>query len=208
MPLQVTTVSVNVDDNEVCVARDRSVNRHIRQRLRELRKRKMIGAQRLAEAAGIPVSSYSCLESGYYNISVDCLYRILGVLEADITEVWPSEVSTDASPDSQRYLRRIQEFRVADLISLTGSDGAALFSVYQGKCKVLLYQHLSDFLLDRLCLYLEDDREYGQGRWFRRKRGQTAFVFFLKGDACPDYLAKLIDHYLIIWSNLFGGVLK
>jgi len=147
------------------------------------------------------------MEGGYYNISLDNLFRILGVMGTDIAEVWPAETTAtdDANP---AQLRRIQEFRVSEIINLTDAEGAALFSVQGRRSKVLLQQNLSDFLLDRLCLYMEDGREYGDGLWFRKDLGSTSFIFFLKGKSCPDYLRKLIGQYLVIWSNLFSQVLK
>jgi len=147
------------------------------------------------------------MEGGYYNISLDNLFRILGVMGADIAEVWPSE-TTAAEDANPIQLRRIQEFRINEIISLTAAEGAALFSVQGHRSKVLLQQNVSDFLLDRLCLYIEDGRDYGDGLWFRKELGNTSFIFFLKGKSCPDYLRKLIGQYMVIWSNLFSQILK
>jgi len=147
------------------------------------------------------------MEGGYYNISLDNLFRILGVMGADIAEVWPSE-TTAAEDANPIQLRRIQEFRINEIISLTAAEGAALFSVQGHRSKVLLQQNVGDFLLDRLCLYIEDGRDYGDGLWFRKELGNTSFIFFLKGKSCPDYLRKLIGQYMVIWSNLFSQILK
>lgn len=185
---------------------ERTINEYVRQRLRELRTRKNIGIREISSGTGIPSSSYCCMEGGYYNISLDNLFRILGVMGADIAEVWPAE-TTGADEANPVQLRRIQEFRVNEIISLTAAEGAALFSVHGQRSKVLLQQNLSDFLLDRLCLYIEDGREYNEGLWFRKELGTTSFIFFLKGKTCPDYLRKLIGQYLVIWSNLFSQIL-
>jgi len=186
---------------------ERTINDFVRQRLRELRTRKNIGIREISSGTGIPSSSYCCMEGGYYNISLDNLFRILGVMGAEISEVWPSE-TTVAEDSNPVQLRRIQEFRVSEIINLTQSEGAALFSVQGQRSKVLLQQNLSDFLLDRLCLYIEDGRDYNEGLWFRKELGSTSFIFFLKGRSCPDYLRKLIGQYLVIWSNLFSQLLK
>ncbi len=146
------------------------------------------------------------MEGGYYNISLDNLFRILGVMGAEIADVWPTE-TTAADEANPIQLRRIQEFRVSEIISLTDSEGAALFSINGHRSKVLVQQNLSDFLLDRLCLYIEDGREYNDGLWFRKELGDTSFILFLKGKSCPDYLRKLIGQYMVIWSNLFSQVL-
>jgi len=186
---------------------ERTINEYVRQRLRDLRTRKNIGIREISSGTGIPASSYCCMEGGYYNISLDNLFRILGVMGADIAEVWPAE-TTSADDTNPIQLRRIQEFRISEIINLTEAEGAALISVQGDRSTVLLQQNLSDFLLDRLCLYVEDGRDYSEGLWFRKDLGKTSFVFFLKGKTCPDYLRKLIGQYLVIWSNLFSQVLK
>ncbi|HXK59193.1 MAG TPA: hypothetical protein PLP42_04795 [Acidobacteriota bacterium] len=186
---------------------DRAINDYVRQKMRELRTRKKIGIRQLSSSTGIPVSSYCCMEGGYYNISLDNLFRILGVLGADIADVWPSDV-VGTGVDNPVQLRKIQEFRINEIINLSEAEGAALFSLNERRCKVLLSQNLSDFLLDRICLYLENGQQYNQGLWFKKRLGNTCFVFFLKGKSCPEHIQKLIQQYLVIWSNLFSQVLQ
>jgi transcriptional regulator with XRE-family HTH domain len=189
------------------MASDRTVNDHVRRRLRQLRNRKKIGIREIAAGTGIAFSSYCCMEGGHYNISLDHLFRILGVLDADISEVWPSEtILPEVSTHAQ--LRRIQEFRINEIVSLSGAEGAALFSLRDGKCQILLHQGISDFLLDRLCLYLEESKVLGDGYWLQKTLADQRFLFFLKSQSCPDYLRKLIEQYLVIWSNLFSHVLN
>ena len=73
-----------------------AVNSNVRGKLKQLRIRKKLTLRRIASRAGIPLSSYACMERGYYRINLDSLYQILHALEADIQEVWPEkkEVST------------------------------------------------------------------------------------------------------------------
>ncbi len=184
-----------------------AINEHVRQRLRELRISKRIGFREMSEGTGIPSSSYCCMESGYYKINLDSLHRILGVLGASIQDVWPADLPMTEVAISPVHLRRIQDFRLSELISLSEAEGAALFAISGGKSKVLMYQNLSDFLLDRLCLYLEDGRTHEHGLTLARKRGKTNFVLFLKTELCPNYVGKLAEKYLVIWSNLFSDVL-
>ncbi|MBI2821516.1 MAG: helix-turn-helix transcriptional regulator [Acidobacteria bacterium] len=187
------------------MAKDRVVNSCVRQKLRELRRSKKISLQELAGRAGIPSSSYACMEGGFYNISLDNLFRILGVLEVDIREVWPPETIAAQALGDSFYLRKIQEFRLSEVVSLSHAEGAALFSLRSGKCSVVLHEHLSDFLLDRLILYLEDGRRYEHGLWFEKKKGDATFILFLKTQDSPDYVRKVIEHYMVIWANLFDG---
>ncbi|HEV8131299.1 MAG TPA: helix-turn-helix transcriptional regulator, partial [Acidobacteriota bacterium] len=122
-----------------------AVNEFVRQKLRKLRLAKNIGVKQMAAYLGIPCSSYACMESGFYKINLDHLFRILGVLEADITEVWPAETAGVPVGDISAYLKRIQEFRLGEIVSLCGAEGGALFSVRGGGCSALLHNHLSEF---------------------------------------------------------------
>ena len=65
------------------------VNRYVGERLRRMRVARGLKVQEIARRAGLPPSSYSCLEGGWYNINLDNLFRILQVLEANVTSVWP-----------------------------------------------------------------------------------------------------------------------
>lgn len=187
------------------MARDGVINNCVRHRMRELRRNRKMSLQDLATRAGIPPSSYACMEGGFYNISLDNLFRILGVLDADINEVWPVESSASESLGHPFYIRKIQEFRLSEVVSLSQAEGAALFSVHRGKCSVVLHDRMSDFLLDRLILYLEEGRRYEHGLWFERKIGNQQFFFFIKAQECPDYVRKLVAHYLVIWASIFDA---
>src|SRR5687767_7003069 len=97
----------------------RAINGFVSSKVRELRINKKLKMQELATRAGIPLGSYACMENGYYNINLDNLFRILGVLDAGIDEVWPVEnVGTEAT-HYPGYVRRIQEFRINEIISLS-----------------------------------------------------------------------------------------
>jgi transcriptional regulator with XRE-family HTH domain len=187
------------------MARDGVINNSVRHKLRELRRNRKLSLQDLAARAGIPPSSYACMEGGFYNISLDNLFRILGVLEADIREVWPEESSASESLGHPFYIRKIQEFRMSEVISLCQAEGAALFSIEGGRCSVVLRDRLSDFLLDRLVLYLEEGRRYEHGIWFEKKIGGKNIFLFIKAQECPDYVRKLVAHYMVIWASLFDS---
>lgn len=165
-----------------------TVNEFVRRKVRELRKSRKMKIREIATLTGMPYSSYASLESGFYNINLDNLFRILGALEADIHEVWPVETAVTDAGESELYLKRIQQFRLAEVIALAGAEGGALFAVNSKKRQLLLHQGLSDFLLDRLILYLEESVDYKAGLWFSRERNGKRFEFFLKGEGCPEYL--------------------
>jgi transcriptional regulator with XRE-family HTH domain len=180
-----------------------SINHLISRKIRRLRSDRGMKLRQVAARAGIPLSSYACLESGQYNINLDNLFRILGALEADIEEVWPAPASGLTDGLNELYLLRKQSFRVAEVIDLSRAEGGALFALRNGKCTPLIEHNLSDFLIDRLILCLQCGQEYPKGQWFRRMKGNTSFHFFLKAHQCPDFVKRMIQRYMVIWSNSF-----
>lgn len=186
------------------MGRSYSINDMVRKKIREIRLSKRLGVSELAAKAGLPLSSYASMENGDYKINLDNLFRILGVLEADITDVWPAEAVGVRAIGEQVYLMRLQEFRLNELISLAGAEGGALFCLEDGRCSVLLHQHLSEFLLDRLILYLEEGRSFEEGLWWKETVRGTHFAVFLKAASCPGFLHPLVKHYLTTWCALFS----
>lgn len=71
------------------------INNYVGDCIRQLRIAKEIKVQDIAKHAGIPASSYSCLEGGRYKINLDNLFRILQALGADIRDVWPTGTIRD-----------------------------------------------------------------------------------------------------------------
>ena len=182
----------------------REINEAIRRRLREIRRSKKLAIREVAVRAGISASSLGCMEAGFCRISPDNLFRILGGLDVDITAVWPAETAVPSTISHPPYIRTIQQLRLNELLHLSQGEGAALFAVHQQRCSVLLYQDLSDFLLDRLIVCLQSGRRYEQGIWFERTKQHSGLHLFLKAETCPDYVRQIAQHYLVIWSALFG----
>ena len=182
----------------------KTINELVRLRIREIRKSKKVKIREIAAQAAMPYSSYASMECGFYNINLDNLFRILGALDIDIREVWPAETAVTQAADDRLYLNRIQQFRLGEVISLSGTEGAALFVVKGETCKLLLHQGLSDFLLDRLISYLGNGLSYPHGLWLRKISQEKDFYFFMKGESCPEFLAKLIQKYLSIWVEVYS----
>jgi len=180
------------------------INEFVRLRIREIRKSRKVKVREIAAQAAMPYSSYASMECGFYNINLDNLFRILGALDIDIREVWPVETAVTLAAEDRLQLERIQQFRLSEIISLSGSEGAALFVVKGEKCKLLLHQGLSDFLLDRLIFYLADELPYPHGLWLEKPSQGRKFHFFLKGESCPEFLSKLIQKYLSIWVEVYS----
>ena len=67
-----------------------AINAYVLECIRRVRIEKGLRVQDMAQRTGIPLGSYSCLETGRYRMSLENLFRILHVLGMDISDVWPS----------------------------------------------------------------------------------------------------------------------
>jgi len=186
------------------MGRQSSINDVIRRKLKQLRLAGGLTLRAAARRAGIPVSSYSQMESGYYRVHTDFLFRMLGALEADISEVWPVENAGAGLVDEALYALRIQSFRLTEVCDWCGAEGACLFCLADKKCSILLRQGLSNFLVDRVRYCLEDGRKYPEGVLLEKRYQNRRFVLFLKTEACDDFSARLAEKYLTKWAVLFS----
>ena len=77
-----------------------TVNRYVGYRIQKLRRQRALTSLEVARRAGLSPGSYSCLENGWYRINLDNLFRIIQVLDVQVSEVWPlvSESETPAQP--------------------------------------------------------------------------------------------------------------
>ncbi len=62
----------------------------------------------MARRTGIPLGSYSCLETGRYRMGLENLFRTLAVLGADIADVWPGPVA-EVEEVTDSYIRHVVE---------------------------------------------------------------------------------------------------
>lgn len=88
-----------------------AVSEHVRKAVRRLRMERGLRVRDVAERAGIPMGSYSCLETGHYKIGTDNLFRILHVLGVPVEEVWP-RVPGENGPTSEvskQYMQGVLE---------------------------------------------------------------------------------------------------
>jgi len=174
------------------------VNDFVRQRLRRLRLSKNVGVREMADRAGIPTSSYASMEAGAYRLNLESLFRVLGALEVDITAVWPSEASGTRAEDSEQlYLRQLQEFRLGEVIRRSQAEAATLFEVRGRTCRIVMDQNLSDFLLDRCLVRLENADPPTEGLWWQQRFLDRTYHSFLKAEACLGFVAKLMHDKLV-----------
>lgn len=81
------------------------INAFVAWRIRELRLTRNLSSKELAQRIGLPPGSYSCLENGFYNISLENLFKILQALQAGPQEIWPRSGSRAAELIDDDFLR-------------------------------------------------------------------------------------------------------
>lgn len=185
----------------------RLINDYIRQKVRHLRRARGKTLKEMAAALEMPLTSYSSLEYGQCNISVSRLCRILGVLNADIATVWPPENWVRAKVQSDLYTDRVQAFRLSELATITGAQGAALFRTIRlhtrKRTEILIQIGLSDEDLERITYCLEDERVPEHGFSLGRARDEIRLDLYLTVEKLNADLRPLAYKYLEIWSELF-----
>jgi len=80
-----------------------------------------------------------------------------------------------------------------------------LFEVRGRTCRIVMDQNLSDFLLDRSLVRLENSDPPTEGLWWRKDCLGATYHFFLKAEGCPSLVEKLVQHYLVNWCALFAA---
>ena len=149
----------------------------------------------------MPLSSYSALEYGVYNINVDKLFTILDVLEADVVDVWPA---VGAQPVfNGKSQKRLHEFRLGEIVNLTKAGGAVLFRVTETECSILLRWGLSDTLVQRIKFYMEDGLDFREGLMFSKRQETGALKLFIQAESFDSACSLLIRNYMSLWATVF-----
>lgn len=183
---------LNVDD---------PVNHLIRSRIRHIRQSKQLSVRKAAAQCGIPESSYSCLENGFYRISLLNLNKILTGLDATIEEVWPAQ-QQKAGVDSDPH--DLNRFRFQEAVTLSGAKSAALLRGY-GFPQCVYSANLDSSEIAELAEMVE----VGLTRnWtiFSKNRGDFQVHLCLFQPIVPNHLERLIDIYLEVW--MADGLMK
>jgi transcriptional regulator with XRE-family HTH domain len=137
------------------------INNFVGHRLREIRVNKKMTSQEVARRAGIAPGSYSCLENGWYKINLDNLFRILQVLKADVTEVWPSTDVDQSAVIDDDYLQDV----VRDAMASQPRE-ITLDDVYEAVCQAF---------------EIPKDQFQSQSRWSRLTEARGAAAILVKG---------------------------
>lgn len=181
------------------------INEYVRKKLKELRQSKGLTASEVAERLGLPRTSYVSMESGAYNIKLDHVYRVLAVLDADILDVWPQPDERSELAVNRSHLLNIQRFRLNEVLHMSGSAGGILLARRGGRVRVAMQAGLSDYFVDRLVYYLEDNTCFKPGSWFDLKGRHSGYFLYLRAENVPRHVEQLIEHYLSVWASFFDS---
>ena len=109
---------------------DGMANTHVRLQIRRLRLSRGWTQRQLARAAGVSSSSLGCLESGFYRLNVDTLDRILGALNVDVSDIWPSSKNKISESDIPLLpgIDQVSFFRVREIHLLSSAESSCLFT--------------------------------------------------------------------------------
>ncbi len=91
-------------------------------RLRELRKERGLTQAELARQIGIQQSDLSRMEKGEYRVSLDNLFKILGVFDLDLADFFGHQ--TEKTELEQQPLSR-QDMKILHLLRELSSEGRA-----------------------------------------------------------------------------------
>ena len=203
----VCSVEVNLPlalySKESILSARRSVNNAIRRKLRQIRKRKGLGLAEISSRAGMPLSSYACMEAGHYAISLENLSRILSALEVDIGTVWPHPSEAIEQSTRKSHSVQVQRLRLEEVLSLSGAQAGALVALEGDQGRLLLEQGLEEEEATRIVDSLARRVTLSEGICFGAGDAGNQFVVFLRTKNCPDFVRQLIRHYLIIWMRVF-----
>ncbi|RPJ49524.1 MAG: XRE family transcriptional regulator [Acidobacteria bacterium] len=83
-----------------------ALNTYLRGRIRQIRHGRQLTVTAAAQLAGIPVSSFSSLETGGHRFTLGTLQKILAALKVAIAEVWPPFWHESAVVSDQQLIAR------------------------------------------------------------------------------------------------------
>jgi len=82
-------------------------------RLRELRKERGLTQAELARQIGIQQSDLSRMEKGEYRVSLDNLFKILGVFDLDLADFFGDQhLMRELSPEGRAEVQEFLEFKL------------------------------------------------------------------------------------------------
>lgn len=180
---------------------DDPVNQKIRARIRNIRQKKRLSVRKAALLSEIPESSYSCMENGFYRISLLNLKKILDGLEVTIDDVWPEATGarTTSQPNlaepvdlqTQRFFRLQEVFRLSDARRAALLEGNSDLKL--AYC-INLSEHEQLVFLDYF-----PQRLHHSWTVFEKQNRDFTCCLCLQDARIDDTLRRLVDIYLDLW---------
>ena len=90
-----------------------AINSYVVERIRRQRVAQRLRVADMARRTGIPLGSYSCLETGRYRLSLESLFRILAVLGTGVADVWPEQQGPVEQVTDSYILQTVEQAREA-----------------------------------------------------------------------------------------------
>jgi len=88
-----------------------AINAYVVDCIRRQRVAQRLTVASAAQRSGIPLGSYSCLETGRYRLSLESLFRILAVLGTDVADVWPAHQGPVEQVTDSYILQTVEQAR-------------------------------------------------------------------------------------------------
>ena len=123
-----------------------ALNCFLRRQIRRIREEKRLTVTEVARRAGIPISSYSSLETGAYCFTLASLHKVVSALNVDIAEIWPPfwKAKVHISFDRLKEVDQINWFRLREILLRSGADSLCLVQPLPSKVEFLAWINLSD----------------------------------------------------------------
>lgn len=176
---------------------DDPINQLIRRRIRNIRRSKKITVRQAALMCNIPESSYSCLENGFYRISLLNLNKMLSGLGVAIEDVWPRQQQKWRGEAAQAGGLDLSYFRFQEIFFLSESQQAALLRGFRG----LECLHAIGMSEDEKSDLVETIQAGLKRNWTifpNRAKGVQVYLCLLQ-PILPDHVKRLISIYLDLW---------
>ena len=182
-----------------------ALNTFLRNQIRRIRQERRLTVTEVARLAGIPVSSYSSLETGAYNFTLSTLQKVVVALNVDIAEIWPPFWNTEAaiSLDHLKEIDGINWFRMREIYLRSGAESLCLLLDHGRTVELLGWINLSDDdrrLLNKSFLLKSVELEKNGWTLHSIPANSRRLALCLKNAVVPPYLAELIRQYLVLWQ--------
>ncbi len=131
---------------------------------------------------------------------LDTLDQVIRALDVDIFSVWPA-VPAHLAEDRLESWRN--EFRLGELVSVSASEGGALFWIAPPLSRSLLAWNVHETRLQRLMFWLDERPAHGTERLdtARRRLPGGCLSLVLEGPHRLGESRPFIEYYMELWAR-------